>query len=130
MRLALPRNPTDLNAADLAFTIEYLVLTYFGTCCRDMSPIQKTRPDPGSSEVRAWARDLPLPKVLVPEEKPQLTPKEKRSAHVDKRAQRAVNMLAKYEVLEVTAAKELYRLGILKKKWEGKIAYYKKRGVL
>ncbi len=125
MTLTLPRDPTWLNAADLSYVLDYLILLMLGYNRREMSQSQKTRSD----EVRSWAKDLPLPK-FQPKEKTKPSASEQRKAVIERRAQHAQKMFAKYDLLEAAAAKELLNLGTLKKKWEAKIAYYQKRGVL
>jgi len=118
-RLALPRDPSGLTAADLSFTIDYLTLLYLGTRRRDMSMSQKI------AGLRKWAEGLPLP-ALRPE--PASEPADKRKTAVERRAKYAKNQYAKYDVLEAACAAELLRLGRLKKKWAAKVDYYTKKG--
>ena len=121
--LTLPRKPENLTAADLSFVVNYLYLIHHGIRRREMTMAQKM---PG---VREWHMDLPLPTLRPVQSKAKPTAAEKRKVGVDRRARHAKNMLAKYDLLEAATARELLRLGALKKKWQDKVTYYEKRGV-
>jgi hypothetical protein len=124
--LLLPRDPAKLNPILLAFVIDYLILGHLGVRRRDMTKSQKTEP----SELRLWAVGLPLPAFMPLKTTSSPPPEDRRKAKAAQRAKRAANMHEKYELLEAATAKELLRLGDLKKKWAAKVAYYQKRGVL
>ncbi len=118
--LSLPSKPERLTADDLSFTISYLALIHQGISRWDMTREQKI---PG---VRSWHRDLPLPAFRP--EPPKPSSAERRKLAVERKANHAKKMYAKYDLLEAAYAVELLRFGKLKKIWARKVTYYKKKG--